>query len=160
MTPCALAFGELEAFTSSLAAILLTFFNARVAGKKAFASQTGAVLRSRFGKGAGNTVADCSNLSGNTTASDQNQNIETSHGISGLEAGEDLLSETGTATDVVFDGTTINGHLTCAGYQTHPGRGALSSSGADVLNYASHLEIFFLSLKTILISWRARAREA
>ena len=124
-----LSLGELGSTTSCLETVLLSFLHTRVSGEEASLLEKGTIGFVSEKESAGNAVADCACLTGDTAAANVCNDVELSGGVGYAEGLVDDELE-GLKTEVIVDVTAVDGDLAGAGIETNAGNGALSSAGA------------------------------
>ena len=114
-----LSLGELRSATSGLETVLLSLLHTRVAGQEAGGLQSGTVVRVCCEQGAGNTVTDSTCLTGDTAACNVRNDVELAVGAGYAEGLVDDELQ-GLETEVIIDGTAVDGDLAAAGVPSVP----------------------------------------
>ena len=124
-----LSLGELRSATSGLETVLLSLLHTRVAGQEAGGLQGGTVVRVSGQQSAGNTVTDCTCLAGDTATGNVGDDVKLA-GSAGYAEGLVNDELQGLETEVLIDGTAVDGDLAGAGVNTDTSDGLLSAAGA------------------------------
>ena len=141
--------GELRSATSGLETVLLSLLHTRVAGQEAGGLQSGTVLSVGGQQSAGNTVTDSTGLTGDTATCDVGNDVELTGGAGNAEGLVDDELQ-GLETEVIIDGTAVDGDLTGAGIDANASDGLLSAAGATKWALP---ECFSARINTIFQRW-------
>ncbi len=142
-----LSLGELRSATSGLETVLLSLLHTRVAGQEAGGLEGGAILGIGSEQSAGNAVTDSAGLAGDAAAGDVGNDIELTDSAGNTEG---LVNDElhGLQTEVIIDGTAVNGDLAGTGVEADASDGLLSAAGAVEVGLCTgiHNSVSFLSL--------------
>ena len=135
-----LSLGELRSATSGLETVLLSLLHTRVAGQEAGGLQSGTVVHIGGQQSAGNTVTDSAGLAGDTAACNVGDDVELT-GSTGNAEGlvDDELQSL--ETEVIIDGTAVDGDLAGAGINADASDGLLSAAGAVEVGLCTGIHI-------------------
>ena len=132
-----LALRELEAFTSTGLAVLLTLAHTGIAGEKAFSLEQGAEIRVAGDERAGDTVSNRDGLAGGSAAADVDPEVKSAGGGSDDERLENSAA-LGFDGEVGLESASVHGDFTGAGGEANAGHGGLATAGAKIFGDLSH----------------------
>ena len=101
----------------------------RIAAQEACSLQSSAVVGVSLQQSASETMTDSAGLTGDTAACNVGDDVELTGGAGNAEGLVDDELQ-GLETEVIVDGTAVDGDLTAAGIQANASDGLLSAAGA------------------------------